>query len=40
MASLKPRDRRAPEEFKAFDDDLPTEHRCPRCAYEWNGSPE
>ena len=28
----------APEEFPSFDDDLATEHRCPKCGYEWSGS--
>lgn len=27
-----------PEEFPAYDEDLPTEHRCPACGYEWSGS--
>lgn len=27
----------APEDFKSFDTDLPTEHRCPRCGYTWSG---
>jgi hypothetical protein len=27
----------APDEFKAFDNDLKTEHRCPKCGYEWSG---
>jgi len=25
-----------PEEFKAADDSIETEHRCPRCGYEWS----
>lgn len=26
-----------PAEFPAFGDDLPTQHRCPKCAYVWSG---
>ena len=26
----------APESFKEYDDDMPTNHVCPRCGYEWN----
>ena len=25
------------EEFDTIDIDLPTEHRCPKCGYEWSG---
>lgn len=24
-----------PEEFKQFDEDIKTEHKCPKCGYEW-----
>jgi hypothetical protein len=27
-----------PDQFPGYDDDLPTQHRCPRCGYEWSGS--
>lgn len=27
---------KVPTEFRAFDEDTPTSHRCPRCGYEWN----
>ena len=27
------------EEFPSFDDDTETSYRCPKCEYEWNGSP-
>jgi len=30
----------APDEFKEVDDDLETEYQCPKCAYEWSGSPK
>ena len=26
-----------PEAFPAYDDDIPVEHTCPRCGYEWSG---
>lgn len=26
-----------PEDFPSYDDDIPTEHRCPKCGYEWSG---
>lgn len=25
------------EEFPAYDEDLPTEYKCPRCEYTWSG---
>jgi ParB-like chromosome segregation protein Spo0J len=28
----------APEDFKGFDEDIETEHQCPKCAYRWSGS--
>jgi ParB-like chromosome segregation protein Spo0J len=27
----------APEDFPAFDEDIPTEHACPKCGYAWSG---
>ena len=27
------------EEFETYDDKEETSYRCPKCAYEWNGSP-
>lgn len=27
----------APEEFKAFDETIETEHCCPKCGYRWSG---
>jgi len=29
----------APDEFPAYGDDIDVEHRCPKCGYEWSGSP-
>ena len=26
----------APQGFKSFDETMKTEHKCPRCGYEWN----
>lgn len=25
-----------PDDFKEFDEDIKTAHKCPRCGYEWN----
>lgn len=25
-------------DFKEYGDDIPTEHRCPKCGYEWSGA--
>lgn len=27
------------EEFPAYDEDIPTEYKCPRCEYTWSGKP-
>ena len=27
------------DEFPSFDDDTDTAYKCPKCSYEWNGSP-
>lgn len=27
----------APDEFKEFDEDIETEHVCPKCGYRWSG---
>ena len=27
----------SPEDFDEVDEDLATEHRCPKCGYEWSG---
>jgi hypothetical protein len=26
-----------PDDFASFDDDIETEHQCPKCGYEWSG---
>jgi hypothetical protein len=26
-----------PDEFPSYDEDIETEHRCPKCGYEWSG---
>lgn len=31
---------RAPDAFPKVGDDLPTEHQCPKCGYEWSGKPK
>ena len=28
-------EKEAPEEFAEFDDEIHTEHKCPKCGYEW-----
>ena len=28
----------APESFPSYDENIPTEHTCPKCGYEWSGS--
>ena len=33
-----PTDPGPPSDFPTYDDDTPTEHRCPKCGYEWSGS--
>ena len=27
----------SPEDFVEFNDDIDTQHRCPKCSYEWSG---
>ena len=27
----------SPEDFVEFSDDIDTQHRCPKCSYEWSG---
>jgi hypothetical protein len=29
-----------PEEFAAYDEDLETQYRCPKCGYAWSGKPQ
>lgn len=29
----------APEKFETVDENIETEHRCPKCGYEWSGKP-
>ena len=28
-----------PDDFPEYDEDIDTEYRCPKCFYEWSGSP-
>jgi hypothetical protein len=30
-------DKEPPEEFPVYDEDIPVEHTCPKCGYEWSG---
>lgn len=34
-----PEEPEAPEDFKEYDEDIPTEFCCPKCAYRWSGKP-
>ncbi|WP_051963066.1 hypothetical protein [Deinococcus misasensis] len=27
----------APDAFPEFDEDIPTDHQCPKCGYQWSG---
>lgn len=38
LAELAPRDASPPGEFPSFDENIETEHQCPRCGYEWSGA--
>jgi hypothetical protein len=29
-----------PSEFREFDENVPTEHQCPKCGYKWSGRPD
>lgn len=33
------KEQRLIDEFPSFDDDSETAYKCPKCHYEWNGSP-
>jgi ParB family transcriptional regulator, chromosome partitioning protein len=30
-------DPESPDDFKEIDENLETQHRCPKCSYEWSG---
>lgn len=32
---MKIEEKEAPEEFAEYDDEIHTEHKCPKCGYEW-----
>lgn len=34
---LSDTEKTAPDEFKAYDDNIDTEHTCPACGYQWSG---
>lgn len=36
--SLVPPTEELPSDFKEYDMNIPTEHQCPKCGYEWSGS--
>jgi len=31
-------DAKPPDEFEEYDESIETEHRCPKCGFEWSGS--
>jgi len=33
----EPQEQAAPEDFPEVDEDIPTEHECPKCGYQWSG---
>lgn len=37
-ALTPPQDPEPMRDFKEYGDDISTEHRCPKCGYEWSGS--
>lgn len=40
MTQFHVEDEEAPDGFDAFgEDDIETDHKCPKCGYEWSGSP-
>lgn len=38
LGEQTPEPAQPPAEFPAFDENIPTEHECPRCHYRWSGS--
>lgn len=38
-AGVVPSDAEPPVEFAAYDEDIETDYRCPKCGYEWSGDP-
>lgn len=38
LASVQAATASPPAEFRKVDDDIETEHECPRCHYQWSGS--
>lgn len=39
VALANPEPPAAPASFQSFDEDIDTDYRCPKCAYEWSGKP-
>lgn len=33
----QPPEAQPPSEFAEYDEDIPTEHECPKCGYKWSG---
>lgn len=38
MESIVPPPAEPPPSFPTVDDDIATDHKCPRCSYEWSGA--
>ena len=36
LDDIEPYDDESPEDFKQFGETVATQHKCPRCGYEWN----
>ena len=37
MNGVAPDEAQPPDDFKEVDEDIPTEHKCPKCGYQWSG---
>jgi len=33
-------DEKPPDDFSEYDENIPTEHQCPKCGYKWSGKSE
>ena len=38
MQEIEESETTPPEDFPEYDEDIETEHRCPKCGYDWSGS--
>jgi hypothetical protein len=37
LATINTPDATAPDAFPAYDEEIATEHQCPKCGYQWSG---